>query len=313
MTDNLLADFGREPGGKPAPAEHPAIDRSRWGIFPDVDLAVYFGGLIPETTLSNSGIGKLLAETPLDFAFNNRQLNPDAEAVASSVAQVRGDVVGQLALGRGKGFAISPYDDYRTGDAKAWKADVERAGQVPIKRKEYDKAEEVAAVMRERLGEILGGADYQTEVAFLYQEMTSFGPIWVRGLMDVWCPDLNLIVDLKCSAMLYDATVGRHMYNMGWDRQAALYQRGVGEITGQAGRIRFADLMVKPEAPFTSRLVGLEKSDEYQAIKECQEAMETFGRCYYSGEWPGFSDTLERVPLPEWVRRAREKREAGEA
>jgi hypothetical protein len=314
MSD-FLEDFHREPGGKPAPDADPRIQRERWGIFPDVDIAQYHAGLIPEVSLSNSGMKRLLAETPLDFAFHNVQLNPDGkeEKILETVAARRGDVVHQLTLGKGKGFAVGDFKDWRTNDAKSFKERAVADGLVPIKRVDFEEAQVISEVLLERIREFLDGAHYETECAFLYQEETSFGPIWVRGLMDIWCPEHNLIVDPKVTAMLYDESVGRQLYNMGWDRQAALYQRGMGQITGKGGHIRFVDLMVKPEAPFTSRLVALEKADEYQAVKECQEAMERFAKCFYSGEWPGFPDRVERVPLPEWVRRKREKAETGEA
>jgi hypothetical protein len=323
MTEQPLAefhdDFGMSGERKPPAPEHPGIDRSRWGLFPDVNIEAYhrgdFGGLkTDEITLSQGQMRRLLDETPLDFAFNNSQLNPEGaeERILESVAARRGDVVHQLALGKGKGFAVGDFADWRTKEAKSFKERAVADGLVPIKRTDFEEAEIMAEVIVERIEEALQGASYQTEVAFLYQEMTQAGPVWVRGLMDVWCEELGVILDPKVTAMLYDGKVERHLVSMGWDRQAALYPHAVGTILGKPGHIKFADLMIKPEAPFTSRMVRLEKAWEASAVKQCRIAMERFGACLYAGRWPGFEETAF-VQLPVWEDKRREAMELGEA
>lgn len=316
--EEFNADFGLSGERKAPVAEHPLVDRSRWGLFPDVDIEGYhrgaFASLTPDDiTLSQGQMRRLLEETPLDFAFNNVQLNPEGaeERILETVAARRGDVVHQLALGKGKGFAVGDFADWRTKEAKAFRDNAVGDGLVPIKRKDFEEAEVMAEVVVERIREALDGAAYETEVAFLYQEMTQAGPVWVRGLMDVWCEDLGVILDPKVTAMLYDGKVERHLVSMGWDRQAALYPHAVGTILGQAGRIKFADLMVKPEAPFTSRVVRLEKAWEASAVKQCKIAMERFGACLYAGRWPGFEETAF-VQLPGWEDKRREAMELGE-
>jgi len=304
-------DFDRDPNSpKPQPGDHPGIKRELWGLFPDVDIAAYHRDeLAPEPSLSNSGMKRLIAETPLDFAYHHPRINPEAVKEADdTAAKRRGDVVHQLALGKGRGYAVLPFDDFRSTAAKSARDNAVADGLTPIKQKDFDEAEVMAEVLRERIEEYLDGAAYQTEVAFIYQHMTAAGPIWCRGLMDVWCEERLIILDPKVTARLYDDSVGRHMVDMGWDRQAAFYPHAVGEILGQGGRVKFRDLMVKPEAPYTSRVVGLEKSDEYQAILECRSAMERFGAGMYSGNWPGFGNETHFVDLPAWTRKSREER-----
>lgn len=306
MTDDadqeFVQDFGREAITQRAKApDHPLIDRSRWGIFLDADLDKYFSGMIDDPSLSQSGMRKLNAETPLDFAFDDPVLNKDAEKLAATVAQRRGDVVHQLALGKGNGFAVLNFDDFRKDVAKNARDEAIRRGLTPILAKNFEESEIMAEVIRERIVEALDGASYQTEVAFLYQEMTPSGPIWIRGLIDVWCEERAIILDPKVTERLYDGKVERHMVDMGWNLQGALYPRAIGMILpALAGRVRFADLMVKPKAPFTSRVVALDKYAEELSIRECQRAMFKFGECLYAGRWPGFEEThLAQLPVYE--------------
>jgi hypothetical protein len=317
--DGFHEDFELSGEKRDPKPEHPGIDRARWGLFSDPDIASYHAGVIGTLTaedisLSQSGMKKLLKETPLDFAFNNRQLNPDAEKLAESVAMRRGDVVHQLALGKGEGYAVLDFADWRTKDAKAARDRAIADGLTPIKRADFEEAEVMADVLREKIRVALDGADYETEVAFVYQEMTRAGPIWVRGLMDVWCADLRVILDPKVTPQLHPGTVERHFLNMGWDLQAALYPHAVGQILGgpDDGRVKFANLLVSPNEPFISRTVKLPKDWFYSSVKQCELAMERFGACLYAGEWPSY-EGIETLELPGWEAKRREAEEIGGA
>lgn len=312
-TDEFRDDFNLgDPKPKVAAEEHPLIDRSRWGLFHGVDPVLYHGGLIDDVTLSQSQMGRILDETPLDFAYNHVQLNPEIaeEKVKATVEQQRGDIVHQLALGKGRGYFVLPaeYGDFKKKAAQELRDEAISRGETPILAHKFEEAEIMAEVIRERIDEALGGAPYETEVVFLYQEMTSAGPVWIRGMVDVWCPEQKIILDPKITPMLYNGKVERHLLNMGWDRQGALYPHAIGQIIGEPGRVKFADLMIKPEAPFTSRLVRLEKAWEHSAIKQCKIAIERFGRCLYAGRWPGFEETAF-VALPAWEDKRREAME----
>lgn len=311
--EQFRADFDLGEAKPPAEAA-PDPSREGWRLIEDVDLEAYYADqLTPQPSLSNSGMSLILNETPLDFAFQHPRLNPDAERVAATVAQRRGDVVHQLALGKGRGYAIGEFDAWRSNAAKAFKDEAIAGGLTPILASQFEEAEIMAGVIKDRISEALDGAAYKTEVAFIYQEATRHGPIWVKGLMDVWSEEVATILDPKVTKMLYDKTVARQLLNMGWDRQAAFYPHGVGMINPElAGRVKFADLMIKPAAPFTSRLVGIEKGWECSSVKQCRIAMERFGACLYAGRWPGFGNRVDRIQMPNWEDKRREELELGE-
>jgi hypothetical protein len=136
----------------------------------------------------------------------------------------------------------------------------------------------------------------------MYQEETPFGPIWVRFCLDVWCPERALILDPKITPRIYDGMVERQFVNMGWDRQAALYPHAVGKIFPElAGRVDFADLLVKPKPPYTSRRIATEKAWKATKLRECFKAMETFAYCLKENRWPGFPlDETEIAHMPKW-------------
>lgn len=311
---NILDDLDRSP--KPAAPPPTEPSREGWGLFTDIEPAAYFLDPAPQPSLSNSSMDALLHETPLDFAFHHPRLNPDvAKDEAKATAEKRrGDIVHQLALGKGRGYAVGDFKDWRTKDAGSFKERAIADGLTPCLRHQFEEAEIMAEVIREKVKRVLDGAAYETEVVALWQEKTEAGPIWCRAMFDIWCEERATIIDPKVTAQLYDGTIERHAINMGWDRQAALYPHAVGMILPQlAGRVQFADLLVKPSAPFTSRFWGPEKGWDHTSIKQCREAMERFGACFYAGKWPGFGDEKHYGALPVWEAKRREAVELGEA
>lgn len=257
------------------------------GLYPD--LPNYHGRRhTPTRALSASGIKVLLNETPLDFITPRDRKSDEMNF---------GSIVHALALGKGARFAISPFDDYRTKDARAWRDEIAASGVIPIKADKYDEAEQVASVVRSRIAAITKGHDYMTEVPFFWQE----GDTWCSGMLDVWCPDLLLAIDPKITTNV-GKRAAASMVNFGWDIQAAWYRRGLEKIyPDDAGRIRFVNLLVKPEAPFTSRLLMLNEAWRASAESECLRAMRIFDRCMATDTWPGYPEDIELMDAPAWT------------
>ncbi len=146
----------------------------------------------------------------------------------------------------------------------------------------------------------------------MYQEQTAHGPIWVRGMMDVWCEERMIVLDPKVTSRLYDGEVERHALAMAWDRQAALYERALGQIfPDMAGRIEFSDLMINPDPPNVARLWAPEKAWVASSVRQCLIAFERFGECMFRKEWPAFGNQRTRGPMPAWEDKRREEMEIG--
>lgn len=300
--------------------EHdPTVARSGWGLYHDIEAVDYHLDPCPEPAISNSLMEPILTKTAKDFAFahpRRHELLPgvewDDDIRKDTLARVRGDVVHQLALGKGRGYAVGDFPTWQSKDSKAFKEDAEAAGLTPIKRKDFEEAEMLADRVREAIKRALDGAAYETEVVFMYQEQTEHGPIWVRGMMDIWCEERAIILDPKVTSRLYDGLVERHALAMGWDRQGALYQRAIGQIFPEiAGRVEFCDLMINPDPPYVSRLWAPERHWLASSVRQCQIAFERFGECMFRKEWPDFGNSASRGPMPVWEDKRRTEMEIG--
>jgi hypothetical protein len=268
------------------------------GVYLDITPEEYFGNLTPERALSASGVKTLLTATPAEF---------HAPPKKSNAAQRRGDVSHQLALGKGRGYAFGEYAAWNSNDAKKFKADAEAAGLTPVKAHEFAECERQADVMRVRIEQTLadlnGGVlpEYQTEAVMVWREETAAGPIWCKLMADVWCASLGIILDPKFTSRLGDGVFEAHATAMGWDIQAAWYQRGATVLHPEmAGRIRFANLCVHPDPPHVSRAREADEATRYSCETEIDRAKEIFGRCLYADEWPGYPRGIE-----PWTARAR--------
>ena len=305
--DEFLEDFGLESMPTFSPPPRPDLEDPRVGFF-HLDPVDYFADPIEEGSLNNSGIKILLDESPLDFAFQHPRLNPDAvQKATESAAKRRGDLVHQLALGKGRGFAVGDFADWRTNVAKDFRKGAEEDGLTPCLKGAYEEALVMAGVIIERVKRILDGADYETEVAIVWRETTPEGEIYMRGMLDIWCEERATILDPKVTGLLGNGRPGeekinRHAVSMGWDYQAGIYCRGVERLRPDLeGKVRFGNLMIKPEEPFTSRLLWPDYIARRTALFEARPALELFAKCQREGRWPGYPEEGEVLSLPSYV------------
>lgn len=273
---------------------------TRPGFYPTITCDQYFAEPCPRPALTNSGI-KLLAPAgaaPAKFAHWHPGLNPHAPTAKNSAATYRGRLVHRLALGKGQEYAISPHDEYRSAEAKAWKREAEAAGVMPVKQKAFDDAKAMATIITERIDAACKGEDYETEVVIAWQELTGSGPIWCRAMIDVWCPALLLALDVKTCADAGDEAIMR-AFASGYATQDCFYRRGVETLTGEPGRAKFGFLFVESDEPFLSRRATPREAFRHVATFDVKRAMAIFADCMSRGEWPGYGDA--EVEPPAWL------------
>lgn len=281
------------------------------GFYPSVTPDQYFAEPCPAPALTNSGI-KLLAKmgaAPAKFAHAHPAIGQPAEERKATAAQYLGSLVHRLALDKGKEYEISPYDAYRTNEAKAWKADVEARGNLPVKQTALDEAMEMADRVRPYIVEACRGEPYETEVVIAWQETVELMPslhveIWCRAMLDVWCPSLGLALDVKTCAAADDEWCDKAFSN-GYAVQDAWYLRGLNAIADQTekGRARFGFLFVESEAPYLARDVSASEAYRHGARMLIERAMWTFARCIHHDDWPGY-EPYRTQPTPWFLKSA---------
>lgn len=287
------------------------------GIHRHITPTKYFAEPCPAPALTNSGMKFILTETMADFAFNHPALSEKSEEVAAASRAMRqGDVTHQLALGKGKGYSIGDFSDWRTKAAQEFKREAIADGFTPVTAVEFAACEAMADILRQRIQQELndiaderkierdGNISYETEVVFTWQEPTPYGPIWCRGMLDVWCEQLMVALDPKITKLMH-ARVRPQMEAMGWDRQGVFYERGLNAIFPKhAGRIRFADLMVNPKPPHVYRAMGISKAWQAAITPDIDRCIKQFSHCLYANVWPGYPKGIEILEPTSWKLKA---------
>lgn len=271
------------------------------GIYFDVASEDYFADPCPEPSLSNSGIGILLSQSPAHFAARHPRLNGGVDICKTTRAMDRGSVVHRLALGAGKDYEVLDFDSYRSGDSQKAKTAAEAAGRVPILAHVFDEAQEQAKVVRQHLDDVLLGEPFVPEVVIAWQIETRHGLIWCRGMIDAWCPTLKIAVDLKSTVDASPTAATRRMVNGGYDTQNAFYTEGLGHVIGAPGEVRFVTLFGESNPPFESHGVTIDEAWRSSSWDLCEEAAEIFARCLKAKQWPGYPREPQLLSPPDWL------------
>jgi hypothetical protein len=265
------------------------------GVYPELS-GIYHSGVrhTPSRALSYSGIKILLEKTPLDF-ITPRDKPTDAMSF--------GQIVHKMALGKGSTFEVSPFDDYRTKDARAWRDDCLANGHIPIKNEQYQDATAMAAIITERIKRALDGAAYETEVPMFWLE----GDTWFSAMMDVWSAERCTVIDPKTTANVHDFQ--REISKFGYHIQSALYRRGLDQIfPHNAGRHQFKILPISTDPPYTSRLINISEAWRTGAEMDIERGLRIFRECEATGNWPGYPEE-ETMDEPSWQMKLRMERE----
>ena len=271
------------------------------GIYPDILPSQYFQEPCICPALTNSGI-KMLAPVgaaPAKFAYHHPAIGQLPEERNKTVALYMGSLVHRLALDKGDDYAVSPFRDFRTGDARAWKKTQADLGKIVVTEKQFEEAREMAGIIRAKIKEATAGYPYQTEVVIAWNEDVELDGgevqrIWCRSMLDVWCPDLVLALDVKTAIDCTDDALGK-WFNKGYAQQECFYLRGIQRVTGKTKEPRMGFLFVEKEPPYLSR-PGF-STDAYRQGKwlDIEAAMKTFATCLRDGVWPGY-EPFEALP-----------------
>ena len=243
----------------------------------------------------SSSIAKVLIErTPL-HAKQMRGKPPTKE-------MDRGNVVHRLALGRGKAFAVLPFDDWRTKAAKEARDAARADGRVPIKEGDFESAKLIADAVTARLAEQGLVLDGRSELAMEWEERSEHGPVACRAMLDhVWL-DRGLILDLKVTENASPAAIERTAENLGYGIQAAAYQRAMAALVPElAGRVRFLFAFVEPEPPFAVNVCAPDGMFRELGERRWLRAVSAWASCLKNNAWPGYGNGVNQLSVPGWA------------
>jgi hypothetical protein len=253
----------------------------------------YFGPALSSTTLSSTGIRELLI-CPAKFRHNQQHPRPPKRTFDV------GHAAHQLALGAGPPLVRIEADEWRSKAIKEEVAEVRAAGGVPLKPADWDTVHGMALALREHRMASRLFRDGKPERTLLWRDDET--GVDCRAKADWLDPDG--IVDYKTCDNASPEALRKSVWNYGYYLQAAFYLRGfrATDRTGFARAPFFVFVAQEKDAPYLVTVFQLGDEALAYGDRKCAEALQVYRDCTAAGQWPGYSDAIEDIDLPGWVR-----------
>ncbi len=245
-----------------------------------------------EQRLSSTLARQLILKTPA-----HAKAIMDGEVTFDSDAMTTGTAVHQLLL-RDDRVDVLEFDSYRTKDAQAARSSSSSAGRVPILRHKFDEAREIAQRVNGQILELeLADTPFTHGTPEHVVRWTENG-VDCRALLDWVRHDNTYIDDLKTTTDASPAKFARHIFNLGYDIQAAFYIRAIRASQDTDPVFRWIVVETKPPYPVTVHTL----SDQalYAAHVKVDAALQLWKDCMASGVWPAYPNSVQLVHVPGW-------------
>lgn len=209
---------------------------------------------------------------------------------------------------RSKYFVVSTYPEFRTNEAKAWKAAQEAKGLTVVKHEEYEAAvAAVASIENSTFApEILKHAQFQAAIALECVEPETGIQVTTKCRIDI-IPEANgpygdWVFDLKTTANL--GKLESAVADFGYHVQGGLYLDLYNAATAQAHkRTRFGLIFVESEEPYEVAVVEIDPDDLQAGREWFAKALALWCKCNRDKNFPSrYEDEIKVIKRPAWAK-----------
>lgn len=191
-------------------------------------------------------------------------------------------------------YTIKPDVDARTKAGKEALAAVK--GEL-LTKEDYEGALSIAATIRE-------DPFYRKFVANGVYESSWFAQheldIRIKARLDVWLPDLNIIVDIKTTDSADEWQFRRDIVKYHYHSQAAYYMDLVERVQGKPVG-GYVILAVETKEDRDVRAFWLDESFIACGRADYREWLSKWYLCEKTGAWPGYERRLHTLVAPDWL------------
>lgn len=208
-----------------------------------------------------------------------------------------GSLLDHKILGTPYLWTTSPYDDFRTKDARAWRDDQEVRGVTVFKQEAIETvAKMVEAVRRHPVAGRLFSEPGRAQVGMFGE----FESCERKGLID-WLPNSTpVIVDLKKTRDASSVGFRRQIGQLRYDVQAAFYRDLYRDITGETRAWQW--VCVEDQAPYAVAVYQLGTESLDKASATWQSWIRQWMVCEDTDSWPGYNgDSTEIIESPNYI------------
>lgn len=248
-------------------------------------------------SLSSTTARTLLQRTPAHARAEHPRLT-DQTVRKDSPAMDMGTAVHQLLL-RDDRIDVLEFPDWRTKDAQTARAESRDNGRVPMLEKDWQRAQTVAAAVREQVAGLnvkpVPFTDGKPEQAIMWTDQGAE----CRALIDWLRNDHLYIDDLKCTSKSANPWKWRSdLFRSGYDVQAAFYVRGIEALYSVTPTFRW--VVVETTAPYAVSVLTLSEEAMAAARVKVDTAISIWNTCLSTDTWPAYEPDVFVVDQPGW-------------
>lgn len=273
------------------------------GIHESVPFATYRADDIKQTDDKHSVIGKAVSKSLIVDFMDDPAAWKASPPKISTKAMRAGSLLDCLLTTPGEmksRYVVSPYDSFRTNEAKAWRVEMEESGAEVVTQDQIDLAHaQVDRIMSHpSAAKLLKGS--RRQVAFRHKTKYGFD---AKGLIDIEPEDTETLVDLKnCEPRALESLRSLQRYMMEWDHhiQAGSYCEGYSIASG-AERTKFKFIYITSVKPLRVAVIELPMAAILFGADQYRAGMAKFAECLESDRWPSIWDCEVTLDLPEYA------------
>ncbi len=277
------------------------------GLYDHVSSAVYHGQPTEGASISSSGLRTILLDCPAKY-WATSPLNPDREPDEESAALNFGRAAHCLMLGEptfAEEFVVSPYDDFRTKEAREWRDGQERT---IVRAEQMPQIEAMAKAVRASPSAARAFQNGRPEVSLFWQDEAT--GIMLKARPD-WLPDdpvTGYTQEYKTARSAAPRLIASQAFQLGYDMQAALCLDGIAAVTGKKP-LGIAHVVQEKEPPYIAQLYLFGPDQIEIGRRRYRKALRIFAAClerHRAGKppqiaWPAYSDAPMFFETPRWI------------
>lgn len=265
------------------------------GVYRDIDIDAYHGG----PGISKSGLDKI-AKSPASYYAG--YLDPHRPAPKQKAGQLEGELAHCAILEPdefAKRYAIGPTVHRGT---KRWKDFISMLppNVTPIQQEQADIAWAQSKSVRRipDVAEALAKGDPETSAYWIDPDtgvLCRCRPDWTHP-----AGEGVILVDVKTYSDASPREFRRQLARKRYHVQDAFYTDGYTIASGREV-LAFLFVVVETEYPYSASCLMLDDHGKERGRDLYRQDLTTFSECQNNNEWPGYSNEIELITLPEWA------------
>lgn len=265
------------------------------GIY-DISFETYFEDCCAGPSVSSTGL-KTIEHKSLAHFWWASYMNPQREPVDTNALRF-GRACHSWILGIPefqKSYIVSPYDDFRSKEAKTWR---DSQTKTVVKQSDMVAIDAMAAALLRHPLLRNAFADGLPERSIVYKDRET--GIWIKTRPD-WLPNkLRFVPDLKSTVSAKPDTFAKQAFNLGYHQSAALTLDGLSTVLGWKDATYYFVAQEK-EPPYVALPFLMRQHDIELGRMLNRSALRKLARALDADHWPAYAEGAVEIAMPAWT------------